>query len=112
MMPLLPGFEGDPTNENSGILRAQMQLQFEAISRHKDSIFKIIEAKSHKTKLNIQDYIYFFGLRNHGLFGPNHDIPKTEIIYVHSKLMIVDDRHMIIGSANINDRSLLGNRDS
>ena len=36
----------------------------------------------------------------------------TEIIYVHSKLMIVDDRRCIIGSANINDRSLLGNRDS
>merc|ERR1712226_1339640 len=28
------------------------------------------------------------------------------------KLMIVDDRHVIIGSANINDRSLAGDRDS
>lgn len=36
----------------------------------------------------------------------------TEIIYVHSKLMIVDDKRCIIGSANINDRSLLGTRDS
>lgn len=36
----------------------------------------------------------------------------TELIYVHSKLMIVDDRSCLIGSANINDRSLLGNRDS
>ena len=35
-----------------------------------------------------------------------------EIIYVHSKLMIVDDKHVICGSANINDRSLLGKRDS
>lgn len=26
--------------------------------------------------------------------------------------MIIDDRKVIIGSANINDRSLLGNRDS
>ena len=26
--------------------------------------------------------------------------------------MIVDDRFMIIGSANVNDRSLLGSRDS
>lgn len=26
--------------------------------------------------------------------------------------MIVDDKYMIIGSANINDRSLLGSRDS
>jgi len=39
-------------------------------------------------------------------------IPVTEIIYVHSKLMIVDDKKVICGSANINDRSLLGNRDS
>ncbi len=36
----------------------------------------------------------------------------TEIIYVHSKLMIVDDRMCICGSANINDRSLQGSRDS
>ena len=36
----------------------------------------------------------------------------TELIYVHSKLMIVDDRRCIIGSANVNDRSLLGSRDS
>jgi phospholipase D1/2 len=33
-------------------------------------------------------------------------------VYVHSKLMIVDDFSVIIGSANINDRSLLGKRDS
>ncbi|XP_073113802.1 phospholipase D zeta 1 isoform X2 [Elaeis guineensis] len=33
-------------------------------------------------------------------------------VYVHSKLMIVDDRITLIGSANINDRSLLGSRDS
>ena len=38
--------------------------------------------------------------------------PVTEIVYVHSKLIIVDDRVMLIGSANINDRSLLGTRDS
>lgn len=38
--------------------------------------------------------------------------PVTELIYVHSKLMIVDDEKVLIGSANINDRSLLGNRDS
>jgi phosphatidylserine/phosphatidylglycerophosphate/cardiolipin synthase-like enzyme len=35
-----------------------------------------------------------------------------QIIYVHSKLMIVDDRIVICGSANINDRSMLGDRDS
>ncbi|KAI8356505.1 hypothetical protein B0O80DRAFT_447589 [Mortierella sp. GBAus27b] len=36
----------------------------------------------------------------------------TEQLYIHSKLMIVDDRVIIIGSANINDRSQVGFRDS
>ncbi|KAI7901029.1 uncharacterized protein BX663DRAFT_516053 [Cokeromyces recurvatus] len=36
----------------------------------------------------------------------------TEQIYIHSKLMIVDDKIVICGSANLNDRSQLGNRDS
>lgn len=39
-------------------------------------------------------------------------MPLTEIIYIHSKLLIVDDRIALIGSANINDRSLLGSRDT
>lgn len=34
------------------------------------------------------------------------------MIYVHNKLLIVDDRFSLVGSANIDDRSLLGNRDS
>ena len=42
----------------------------------------------------------------------NGKTPLTEIIYIHSKCMIVDDKYVIIGSANINDRSMLGNRDS
>lgn len=60
--------------------------------------------------LNIDDYIFFFGLRGHATLKDNK--PLTEIVYVHSKLMIVDDKRAIIGSANINDRSLCGNRDS
>lgn len=34
------------------------------------------------------------------------------MIYVHSKGMIVDDEYVIIGSANINQRSLAGSRDT
>lgn len=37
---------------------------------------------------------------------------RTEQIYVHSKLLIADDSIVIMGSANINDRSLKGQRDS
>ncbi len=39
-------------------------------------------------------------------------LQTSELIYVHCKLMIVDDIVTIIGSANINDRSLQGDRDS
>ena len=34
------------------------------------------------------------------------------MIYVHSKMIIVDDKIVIIGSANMNDRSMTGDRDS
>lgn len=34
------------------------------------------------------------------------------MIYVHSKCIIIDDEWLLIGSANINDRSLIGERDS
>lgn len=33
-------------------------------------------------------------------------------MYVHSKGMIVDDEYVIIGSANINQRSMEGTRDT
>ncbi|GMJ02747.1 ARABIDOPSIS THALIANA PHOSPHOLIPASE D DELTA, phospholipase D delta [Hibiscus trionum] len=37
---------------------------------------------------------------------------KRFMIYVHSKGMIVDDEYVMIGSANINQRSLAGSRDT
>ncbi|KAK0503909.1 hypothetical protein EDD18DRAFT_1009767, partial [Armillaria luteobubalina] len=36
----------------------------------------------------------------------------SELLYIHSKLMIVDDTRVIMGSANINDRSQKGDGDS
>lgn len=55
------------------------------------------------------NYISFCGLRTHAELEGNL---VTELIYVHSKLLIADDNTVIIGSANINDRSMLGKRDS
>ncbi|MGZ5800745.1 MAG: phospholipase D-like domain-containing protein [Burkholderiaceae bacterium] len=55
------------------------------------------------------EYVTLLNLRNWAQLGSNY---VTEQIYVHSKLMIVDDRFALLGSANINDRSLLGERDS
>ncbi|MCI0729640.1 MAG: phospholipase D-like domain-containing protein, partial [Chloroflexi bacterium] len=40
------------------------------------------------------------------------EISKRYMIYVHSKFMLADDRYAIIGSANLNERSLNGDRDS
>jgi phospholipase D1/2 len=37
---------------------------------------------------------------------------QRHMIYVHSKFMIVDDELVILGSANLNERSLAGNRDT
>ena len=49
----------------------------------------------------------------------NKEYPDQELenfiqeeLYIHDKLLIVDDRAVICGSSNINDRSQLGNHDS
>ncbi|EMG9277057.1 TPA: phospholipase D-like domain-containing protein [Enterobacter cloacae] len=55
------------------------------------------------------EYVTLLNLRDHAELN---GMAVTEQIYVHSKLMIVDDRYVLVGSANINDRSLLGDRDS
>ncbi|WP_371766655.1 phospholipase [Massilia sp.] len=56
-----------------------------------------------------KSYLTLLNLRNWDVLDGR---PVTEQIYVHSKLLIADDRVAILGSANINDRSQLGNRDS
>jgi phospholipase D1/2 len=56
-----------------------------------------------------REYLTLLNLRNWETIGGR---PVTEMIYVHSKLLIADDQVAILGSANINDRSQLGERDS
>lgn len=59
------------------------------------------------------DYLTLLNLRTCEEIGEGKNkAVRTEQIYIHSKLLIVDDRHVIIGSANINDRSQSGKRDS
>ncbi|ERT01679.1 hypothetical protein HMPREF1624_02931 [Sporothrix schenckii ATCC 58251] len=50
---------------------------------------------------------------------PWDDDPKDEVenwiqeeLYIHAKLLIVDDRYVVCGSSNLNDRSQLGTHDS
>eukprot|EP01080_Neovahlkampfia_damariscottae_P005093 gene5093-8692_t len=83
--------------------------QFLSIFRGKDSLFEILNQEFPNIDLN--EYIYIGSLRAFD-FRPKTGKPITEMIYVHSKVMIVDDKFALIGSANINDRSLHGNRDT
>jgi len=55
------------------------------------------------------EYVTLLNLRNWLKVDERY---LSEQVYVHTKLMIVDDRYALLGSANINDRSLLGERDS
>ncbi|MDC3956946.1 hypothetical protein KEG38_24005 [Polyangium jinanense] len=73
------------------------------------TIRDLIERVKKVTGGDHRKYLSFYCLRNHGKLD---NVPVTEQIYVHSKMMLVDDRVFIVGSANINDRSLLGDRDS
>jgi phospholipase D1/2 len=87
-------------------MKVQLYWQYQAIIRGNKSLFKKLSYIQ-----DLWNYIAFLGLRNHGQLIKDNK-PATEIIYIHSKLMIVDDKYTLIGSANINDRSMLGWRDS
>ncbi|XP_057215443.1 phospholipase D2 isoform X2 [Triplophysa rosa] len=106
VIPLLPGFEGDISQGGGNAIQAILHYTYRTINRGEHSILSRLKEK-------MQDewtqYISLCGLRTHAQLGRS---PITELIYVHSKALIADDRCYIIGSANINDRSMLGSRDS
>ncbi|XP_028587409.2 phospholipase D1 [Podarcis muralis] len=106
VIPLLPGFEGDISTGGGNALQAIMHFNYRTMCRGDNSILGQLKAEIGDQWIN---YISFCGLRNHAELEGKL---VTELIYVHSKLMIVDDNTVIIGSANINDRSMLGKRDS
>lgn len=85
-----------------------MHWQYHTIARGESSLL----GKLRKAGVNPDDFIVFLSLRAHGVIEGIKKQPTTEIVYLHTKLMIVDDKIAIIGSANINDRSMRGSRDS
>ena len=103
-IPLLPGFAGDP---DEGTIQIILGHTYASICRNNG--LSIIEQLERIMGDKWKDYIGFYSLRGHGVLN---GVPVTELIYIHSKLMIIDDESVLLGSANINDRSMLGTRDS
>lgn len=81
----------------------------------REEALRVIELKDSNDRpvYEQQDWARYLTLLNLRTWETlNGDRVVTEQIYVHSKLLIADDRVAILGSANINDRSLQGERDS
>ena len=107
VIPLMPGFQNTVDQQDGTSIRLIMQCQYRSICRGEASIFGRVRAQG----IEPEDYIQFYSLRSWGRIGPNKQL-VTEQLYIHAKCMIVDDKIAIIGSANINERSMLGSRDS
>ncbi|KAL6506660.1 hypothetical protein OROHE_022492 [Orobanche hederae] len=122
VIPMWP--EGAPSSASvQEILYWQgqtMQMMYEIIAR---------EIKSARLKnAHPTDYLNFYCLGNreehvgqsneNALSQSNGNTDSSSqkagrfMIYVHAKGMIVDDEYVILGSANINQRSLAGSRDT
>lgn len=105
-LPLIHAFEGDVADPKSAIIRIQLHWQYMTICRGGNSIYEVLRRKG----INPEEYIQFYSIRQHHKMM--NDEPETEIIYIHSKILVADDDVLVIGSANINDRSMEGSRDS
>ncbi|XP_042403995.1 phospholipase D alpha 1-like isoform X1 [Zingiber officinale] len=121
VVPMWP--EGVP---ESGSVQAILDWQRRTMEMMYTDIVIALQAKG--LEANPKDYLTFFCLGNRevkksGEYEPAEQPPpdtdyssaqeaRRFMIYVHTKMMIVDDEYIIIGSANINQRSMDGGKDS
>lgn len=106
IIPTMPGYPSPLNEDAAGSVRLIVECQNRSICRGETSIFSRLRVEG----IDPNDYITFFSLRGWGKLK-NGQL-TTEGVYIHAKAMIVDDRLVIIGSANINERSQRGDRDS
>ncbi|KAJ9190038.1 hypothetical protein P3X46_001274 [Hevea brasiliensis] len=121
VVPMWP--EGIP---ESGSVQAILDWQKRTMEVMYRDVVQALKAKG--IEENLRNYLTFFCLGNReakksGEYEPSEK-PEADsdylraqearrfMIYVHAKMMIVDDEYIIIGSANINQRSMDGARDS
>lgn len=120
IVPMFP--EGDPA---SGPVQEILHWQHRTMSMMYRNIAAAIEEAGLDT--HPRDYLSFFCLGKgecpddipEDLTPPEPDTPESRVresarlmIYVHSKFMVVDDDYVLVGSANINQRSMGGTRDT
>ncbi|OAY52820.1 phospholipase D alpha 1 [Manihot esculenta] len=121
VVPMWP--EGLP---ESGSVQAILDWQRRTMDMMYKDIVQALRAKG--IEEDPRNYLTFFCLGNRevkksGEYEPSakpeddSDYIRAQearrfMIYVHSKMMIVDDEYIIVGSANINQRSMDGARDS
>ncbi|KMT12174.1 hypothetical protein BVRB_5g101220 [Beta vulgaris subsp. vulgaris] len=124
VVPMWP--EGDPKG-----LPTQRILfwQYKTMQMMYETIYKALVETGMDTTYEPQDFLNFFCLGKREvsdeISAGNSDTPlngntpqalstknRRFMIYVHSKGMIVDDEYVILGSANINQRSMEGTRDT
>ncbi len=121
VLPMFP--EGDPSSAAIQEILYWQHKTLEGMYSQIAQAIKEMGSESHPT-----DYLSFFCLAKREspdeacleeLAEPE---PETAVavvrqmlrhqVYVHSKMSIFDDAYILIGSANINQRSLSGNRDT
>lgn len=121
VVPMWP--EGIP---ESGSVQAILDWQRRTMEMMYKDVIKVLREKG--LEEDPRDYLTFFCLGNREVKKdgeyeptekpePDSDYIRAQearrfMIYVHTKMMIVDDEYIIIGSANINQRSMDGARDS
>ncbi|KAL2939199.1 Phospholipase D alpha 1 [Bienertia sinuspersici] len=121
VIPMWP--EGEP---ESGAVQAILYWQ----RRTMEMMYADIAAAIQRVQLDAhpRDYLSFFCLGNREILKSGEYVPTEKpppesnyqkaqqsrrfMIYIHAKMMIVDDEYIIIGSANINQRSMDGGRDT
>lgn len=112
VIPMFP--EGDPLGAATP---AQRSFEFNTMRFMAQEVFKAANAKGKDWR----DFLSFYFLSRWTATNPIQMVGSRKLrvginqryqLYVHSKLMIVDDEYAILGSANLNERSLAGDRDS
>lgn len=101
------GYDGYRRDEEThGRLGSQYQRYQEAAARQNDNTWDTVSAAYMNEGPDLNSIPW------EGDEEAEMDAYVSEELYIHSKVLIADDRLVICGSANLNDRSQLGTHDS